>query len=112
MVHCVQYSLVCVDESKRDTAFSSIETALNNLVSKWENNGNKNIHSKGFEVRTNEYRIGGIQRMSDTAEKNSLYNHIKGILNPPFIKGYVKYHLCGHDSNNPSRCVITEIFEG
>ena len=94
---CIQWELVCDNDTGATKCLNNINNALTSIVSVWENKVNKNESNKGRDVfNPNKWVVGGIMRMSNPDEKTQLINVIKGLFNTPFINGRVYGHHCSH----------------
>ena len=97
MKFCVQWFLICDNDTDAVNCLNSINNALTSIVSVWENKANKNGNSKGRDVfNPNKWVVGGIMRMSNPDEKTALINIINGMGNNPHIRGKIKVHHCSH----------------
>ena len=106
---CVQWNIDCDTDTNATNCLNKINTDISAITSGWENDRNKNSNGKG--VMKGKPFVAGIHRMSSETEKNMLINKIKGMGSPPFITGYVQYHLCSHDNDKPEPCIISERWE-
>ena len=94
---CVQWELICDNDTDAINCLNDINNALMSIVSVWENKANKNENSKGWDIfNPNKWVVGGIMRMSNPDEKTKLINTIKGVGNNPHIVGKIKVHPCSH----------------
>ncbi len=107
MKFCIQWNINCDTDNNAGNCLNGIDTAISAITTSWGNENNKNINQKNYSCMENKYKVTGIQRLSNNAEKDTLINKIKGMGNPPFITGYVQYHLCNHDEDT-SPCTITK----
>ena len=94
---CVQWELVCDNDTGAINCLNNINNALTSIVSVWENKVDKNESNKGRDVfNPNKWVVGGIMRMSNPDEKTTLINIIKGLGNSPHIVGKIRVHPCSH----------------